>query len=210
MKYSYRIKDYHIPYTNLYDMLAGTAERYPEKTAVIDDHESLTYAQLASRVDLMAEMLRSTYHMKEGDQAGVLMLNTVNMVAAIYALMKLGCTAVLINTKFRSFEIQNLLGDMEIRIMLSDACWSDKVAHYLRQRCIPLLTETDLLAVHSGTFVYTKAVPHPDDVAVIMHTSGTTGRPKGVMVTQRNIMEAVYGYAEIQGMGHEDVAVLPI
>ena len=84
------LKDYHKPFRNIYDTLAASASKYPDKTAVIDDHEEVTYRELKKRADELAMILQVKYHLQEQDQIAVLMVNSANTVAVFYAAMKLG------------------------------------------------------------------------------------------------------------------------
>lgn len=202
-------KDYRKPYQNLYDTLVHSAGKYPDKAAVIDDEEELTYRELLERVDGLAWILQTEYHLREQDQIGFLMLNSARMVTAFYAAMKLGCMAVMINTKFQESEIADLLETMDVRLIFSDARWLDKIRKTAEQAGLPVLTKWTSPVCNDRI----RAVPvaeNPEDTAVIMHTSGTTGKPKGVMITHRNILEAAYGYQEVQGLDETAVTVVSV
>ncbi|MBE5997653.1 MAG: acyl--CoA ligase [Lachnospiraceae bacterium] len=228
------MKEYQEPYRDLYDMLRVSAERFPAKAAVIDDRESVIYAEMKRRVDALAGLLREKYGLRQGMQAGILMVNSAKTLIAFYALAKLGCIAVMINTKYRAAEIRDLLASMEVRIILCDGMWTEKVFETAERNGIPVLAADEMLpekeAAESGTGPAgteaaetaaprdpeTEKQPSPEKTenadlpVVIMHTSGTTGKPKGIMVTQRNIMEAAYGYREVQGLGADDITVLSV
>lgn len=86
------IKDYQKPYRNLYETLADSAGKYPDKIAVIDDKEEVTYKELRKRADNLAKVFQMKYQLKEQDQIGFLMVNSVKTVAAFYGAVKLGCS----------------------------------------------------------------------------------------------------------------------
>jgi acyl-CoA synthetase (AMP-forming)/AMP-acid ligase II len=107
------LKDYHTPYRNLYDTLAASAAKYPDKPAIIDDDEEVSYRELLKRADEIAMVLRVKYRLREQDQIAVLMVNTANAAAVFYAAMKLGCVALMINTKLREAEICSYLEELD-------------------------------------------------------------------------------------------------
>ena len=123
----YSIKDYNKPYQNLYEMLEESAEKYPDKAAVINDQEEVTYQELKKRVDDLAVIFQSKYRMREQEQIGFLMVNSAKVVTAFYAAMKIGCIAVMINTKLREPEIADLLATMDVKLIITDFRWLDKI-----------------------------------------------------------------------------------
>ena len=206
----YYIKDYHKPYHNLYDTLKESARKYPDKKATIDDKEEVTYQELLKRVDELAQVLHVKYQLKQQEQIGFLMVNSANMVTAFYAAMKIGCIAVMINTKFREREIADLLKTMDVKLIISDSRWLDKIEDTAERigigKILTELTDFD----REDMDVPISCVQNPENTAIIMHTSGTTGMPKGVMVTHRNILEAAYGYQEVQKLDESDITVLSV
>lgn len=209
------IKNYEKPYRNLYDTLAESARKFPDKLAVIDDKEEVTYRELLKRVDELAVVLRMKYSLQEQEQIAILMVNSANTVVAFYAAMKIGCIALMINTKFRETEIADLLESMDAKLIISDSRWLDKIENTAKKLGIQaILTEENDFGrkdARKEAFVGKVEVSQNiENTAVIMHTSGTTGRPKGVMVTHHNILEAAYGYQEIQKLDESAVTVLSV
>lgn len=206
----YIIKDYKKPFQNLYETLKSTAQKYPNKTAIIDDEGEYTYEQLLSRVDRLAGVLKSKYQMEKQEQIAVVMVNSVHIVEVFYAAMKIGCIAVMVNTKSPGNEINKLLNTMDIKLIICDSRWLDKIDMTdAKNTARGILTEENDFDISSYE-VEALCTSTKEDTAVIMHTSGTTGTPKGVMVTQGNILEAAYGYQEIQGLDENAITVLSV
>lgn len=207
---NYYTKDYNKPYQNLYDTLVDSAEKNPDKAVIIDDMEVVTYRELLKRVDELAEVLYLKYQMKEQEQIGFLMVNSANMVTAFYAVMKIGCIAVMINTKLREAEIADLLDTMDVKLIVSDSRWLDKVEKTAERigirKVLTKLTNFNREDIH----VQIPNIQNIENTAVIMHTSGTTGAAKGVMITHRNILEAAYGYQEVQKLDESALTVLSV
>lgn len=204
------MKEYEIPYQNLYETLVASAQKYPNKIAVIDDFEEVTYKELLRRVDELASVLQTKYNLREQQQVAILMVNSAKALTAFYATMKIGCIALMINTKFTGVEIASFLEEMEAKLIISDSRWLYKIENRVGKLGIEtILTELDNFECH-GIGENISCVANVDNTAVIMHTSGTTGKPKGVMVTHRNILEAAYGYQEIQDLNETAVTVLSV
>ncbi len=204
------LKDYHTPYRNLYDTLAASAAKYPDKPAIIDDDEEVSYRELLKRADEIAMVLRVKYRLREQDQIAVLMVNTANAAAVFYAAMKLGCVALMINTKLREAEICSYLEELDPKVIFSDAQWLDKAAPAADKLGLPPVITEKTNFDREDLHVQISSTQNIEDTAVIMHTSGTTGKPKGIMVTQRNILEAAYGYQEVQKTDASDITVLSV
>lgn len=204
------MKDYKKPYQNLYETLFESAQKYPQKIAVIDDEEEITYQELLKRVDELAMVLKFKYNLREQQQVGILMVNSIKTIVAFYATMKIGCIALMINTKYTENEIAGLLEEMDVKIMISDSRWLYKIENIIDRFGIEtILTEADHFERGSANGIV-HCVKNIENTAVIMHTSGTTGRPKGVMVTHHNILEAAYGYQEVQGLDKTAVTMLSV
>ena len=207
--YSNSLKDYQNPYQNLYGMLSHSAFRFPEKPAIIDDQEEVPYREFKHRVDLLSQLLAGKYNLKEKDRIAIVMVNSSRILEAFYASMKLGIADVMVNTKFKAEQITALLADTDIKLILADSMWLDKLKPAAELLHVDIVTADHFLD-DAEAYPETVPVDGREDAAVIMHTSGTTGMPKGIMVSQSNIMEASFGYQEIQGLSSADLTVLSV
>lgn len=201
-----------LPGGNLFEALELSAGRYPDKPAVIDDREQVTYRELTGRVERLAGFLADC-GVRPGDRAGLMFVNEISFVAAFYALAKLGAIAVMVNTKLQPPQIRFILEDTGTRFLLMDRRWSGKTEDFAGTIGIERIVYEDEL---EQEMKHTKRTLIPETMtggwrtAAIMHTSGTTGQPKGVMISHRNILETAYGYHEIQGLVPEDITVLSV
>lgn len=212
---------------NLYDSMKRTAGRLPEKTAVIDEKRSITYKELVSEVDAMADYLKLELRVKKGERVGLLLVNSIEFYASFYAVMKIGAIAVLVNTKMQSEEIEFILADTQTHCLITNERWLDKLSDILYKLNVDrIVTEKEIKKEFPGIRIavmphiiegwnrkkepVTESVQDEDLTAVIMHTSGTTGKPKGIMVSQQNIMGTAYGYQEVQGLNEQDLTVISV
>ena len=209
----------------LYESLRNSAHRYPHKTALIDDDVQVTYSQLLRRVDALAGFLRRT-GVGRGDRVAVMLLNSVEFCCVFYAVQRLGAACVMINTKWQGPEIRHALETTGAATVILNAKWLDKLRGVLAGLPVrQLLFEKapDNIGVdrstHSLADILSRAAPEPgaDDwerdpeaVGVVMFTSGTTGKPKGAMLSHRNMLQSILSYADLLRLDSDEVAVLPI
>lgn len=210
---------------NIYDALRSSAEKYPHKTAVIQEDESITYRRLLENIDRLAIWLKDHFHIEKGERVGLLFVNSIYFYTAFYAVAKLGAIAVLVNTKMQSEEIEYVLRDTETHCLIMNERWLEKTRVFLKKLKIDrILTEkkektpAESLTLYSmdeifrkkGTETELSSVREKNLTAVILHTSGTTGKPKGIMVTHENMMGTAYGYEDALRVTEKDVAVLSV
>lgn len=203
----------------MFGALRKTAEKYPDQMAIIDEHRDTTYKELVSLIEWISGQLK-TCGVKEGDRVGLLFVNETVFVASFYALAKIGAIAVMVNTKLRSPEIRYILEDTETRILLMNRRWLEKVQDFGEEIGIhKILFGEDLVKEWESDGISKEPVCMPGEsreaaggwmAAAIMHTSGTTGTPKGVMISHRNILETARDYQEVEGLIAGDIAVLSV
>ncbi len=218
-----------IPTLRLYDMLANTAERCPSRTATVFHGVECTYEQLYGTVRRAMAALRDL-GVQQGDRVGIMLPNCPQYVIAFYAITGIGAIAVQLNPFSTEAELSYLLQDSACRWVIA----LDKVLPVLGEVRSTLPVET-MVAVRFGTSDHTlqagdvwfddwlasvSAPGNPADlnpietVAVIQYTGGTTGRPKGAMLTHQNLVaNAVQVYNMLRGSVTEDdmmVCALPL
>ena len=176
-----------------YDWIAHHADHRPTKEAIRDlgTDRTFTYADLDRRVDAMAVYLDSI-GIRRGDRIGVLAHNGVEYFDIQFACARTGAICVLLNWRLTVTELEYILNDSSPKLLVHDASFSE-AATELQQRCsIDSLLSIDggaddspyeqAIAAFDGQSVDPLALTH-DDVVTIMYTSGTTGLPKGAMIT---------------------------
>ncbi len=145
----------------------------------------------------MAGRLLNDFGLQQGDRVGIAMKNSPQFLEVLYATWHAGCSAVPINAKLHTREFQYILARSGTRV-----CF---VTHELEGTIGPLRESIATLervvsapspeyeALYKGTPL-AMAELSPDDLAWLFYTSGTTGRPKGAMLTHRNLMAMTLGY----------------
>jgi len=176
---------------NLLCWLERAARLHPQRDALwLGDAAQLNHAQLAARVARLAGHLRRGLGLQPGERVALFMSNQAAYLEALYAALWAGLAVVPINAKLHPREVAFILDDAQASALFV----SDELAAPLRALgdAVPALREW----LNPGQASYEAALAAaplplqpraPDDLAWLFYTSGTTGRPKGVMQTQRNL-----------------------
>lgn len=158
----------------------------PARIALIDEHRKLTYLEMSEIVNHFAGVLQSTYSVKKGDRVGLLSKNSMEYIIALFALAKLNAVVVPLNIRLTIDELEFQLKDSGLQTLIVDRDHCLKGKELLQQTHIPyLLTFDSLFQAKTETFIQTEIDPAAP--YIICYTSGTTGRPKGAVLTQENM-----------------------
>ncbi len=182
---------------NWTNQLARHALMQPDATALRYLGRTTTWAELAQRVNALAGAL-SRRGVRFGDRVLILMLNRTEFVESFLAINKLGAIAVPVNFRMTPPEIAFLVSDCEAHVMITESVLA-RVATAVRDLDPTLGTvivagsgaEEDVLGYE--TLLAEDGEPHQlvdipnDSPALIMYTSGTTGHPKGAVLTHANL-----------------------
>ncbi len=177
----------------LASFLAAYARNTPDKDAVICGDERLTFAELNDTTDRLANSLR-TLGVGIGDRVAIQLQNTVEFVRAFLAITKAGGIAVPVNTRLAPGEIAYILADSapkavfisdETREVFERAATNAKEALRIAAG-FPKQGEHAIADLIEKGSPGTPSVPSDFDDNLIVYTSGTTGKPKGAVLTQAN------------------------
>ena len=197
----------------LYDLVRNSTERFASRIAFsMYDGDELTYAEVGRRIGRVQEILTES-GLGPGDKVALLSSNMPNWGVCYFAVTSAGMVAVPILPDFSGEELDMIIEHSEAKALLV----SDKLFTKLSKRTIERLhvvVRTKNLGIISQRVrtAGSTAVPSPDDLAVIIYTSGTTSKPKGVMLTHKALCAQVDMSAAIFPIGGEDVflSVLPL
>ena len=197
----------------LYGLVRQSTERFASRIAFsMYEGEELTYAEVGRRIARVQETLTGA-GLGPGDKVALLSSNMPNWGVCYLAVTTAGMVAVPILPDFSGEALDMIIEHSEARALLV----SDRLFTRLSKRTIERLNvvvRTKNLGVISQRVrgEGTTAVPAPDDLAVIIYTSGTTSKPKGVMLTHRALCAQVDMSSAIFPIGGEDtfLSVLPL
>lgn len=176
----------------------------PEETAIVFENNEWTYRDLYNHARKIACYLQSRGY-KKGDIIAQFMLNSDLFMAVYYGVQLAGCTIMPVNTKLAAPEVDYIFMHSEAIALIYD----DTLAQTLEDtnyRFEEELNLQDIRAIIEDDSCVTEhfASLEEDDTAVVMYTSGTTGKPKGVMLSHRNIYETAKIWSESMNMTGRD------
>ncbi|MBU2513831.1 long-chain fatty acid--CoA ligase [bacterium] len=203
---------------NIGTLLTKSARNYPDNLGIVHGDRRLTYLEFNSRTNRLANAL-GRLGIRQGDHIAVLQYNYPETLESIFAAFKAGCSAVPINFRLHSKEIAFIINNSEARAVILSPEFNDiildirsqlpKVDHLITLSGAKgaLLDYETLLSAELDQFIDVDI--HPDDTAWLFYTSGTTGRPKGAMLTHRNLLAMTMNfYADIcPGFSSDDAAL---
>jgi acyl-CoA synthetase (AMP-forming)/AMP-acid ligase II len=193
-------------------VIERSAAEVPDKIAVVDGEQRVSYSELNSTADALAAGL-AEIGFKKGDRAAIYMKNSVELMAAFYALQKLGVIVVWVNPLYRRSEAEFILNNSEAKGVFIFSQWDDH--NYLDdlldlKKELAALDSIVLVGESDGDGVYgfddlikkgsdrslpAVAINTQEDLAMLLYTSGTTGKPKGAMITHYASVRAGWEYS---------------
>jgi long-chain acyl-CoA synthetase len=186
------------------ERLAQTAERQPHKTALIAKEEQLTFAELNERVQALAVHLQQE-GIGQGDRVGVLLPNSTAIPLSYYCTQKIGAVTVILDARLKGKELQNVLTDADLKLLIVHRQLYPEVEEALKNiNAIPLwiVNGEGERSFEKRFSALSQSVSspslNPDNDALILYTSGTTGEPKGVVLTYRNLVQYPHVMTEMK------------
>ena len=201
------------------DIVGERARLTPEKTALVyrPTGERFTYQELNRRALLCARVLTEVCGLRKGDRVGILSHNRVEFIDLFFAAAKAGLILVPLNTRYTSHEIEYIVHDSGMQALLYESDFAETLRS-LRSSGIKRWIALDK---NSGEDLsYSEACASlapadwrpascgPEDLLCLLYTSGTTGKPKGVMTPHR--MVAWNAYNTVVSWQLRDTDVSPI
>jgi long-chain acyl-CoA synthetase len=171
--------------SNLALNLVGTARRIPDRTAAITDDATMTYAELAAAASRLATFL-DREGIGVGDRVGVMLPNIATAPIAYYGIWMLGGVAVPMNPLMQAREVAFYLSNTGTKALIGTPEFADAAtqASATAGAKVWLVNDAEVARLTDGLPEFGEPVDREgSDTAVILHTSGTTGTPKGAELT---------------------------
>jgi long-chain acyl-CoA synthetase len=200
---------------NAYDLLREAAARNPDGEAIVCGAERLAYRVLEAAVERCGAGLKAA-GIGKGDRVAMLLGNGISFPVVMFAALRLGAVAVPMSVREQTPGLAYMLAHSGAKLVAYDAGLADRLpapgetpqlAHRVAVAPGPLSAALPLLAEPTGA---PPTAVDEEDTAIILYTSGTTGRPKGAMLTHLSICHSALHYEYCMGLTASDRAVVAV
>jgi len=202
---------------NVGKLLTKSARTYPDNLAIAHGARRFTYAQFDARTNRLANALFKL-GIRPGNNVAVLQYNYPETLESIFACFKSGCGAIPINFRLHPKEFAFIIDHAEAKAVILSPEFNESIQD-VRQEMPKVKYFISLAGGHGDLLNYKGLISgesdqwvdvdvHPDDLAWLFYTSGTTGRPKGAILTHRNLLAVTMNfYADMSPLGPNDAVL---
>lgn len=213
----------YYPEIPIHALLEDTAKRFPDRNAFVYP-KKMTFKEFKSKVDIFASILNNL-GVKKGDRVALFGPNSIEWEISFFGLEKVGAILVPMNPQFKETEIKYELNDSGAETII--------ISHHLYSVVAKVRSQTPLkhiiimesekeseIQLSEGTLGWDELMkntsPNPpeisfnakEDLAALVYTSGTTGLPKGTMLTHHNFVSNIIQISQIFELSELDVAII--
>ncbi len=200
------IPKFDIPPIPYHSLLDRSADRYPQKDAIRFHDERISFAELQRRTWQAANWL-SAMGVRKGDRIAVAVYNCPEYLVLFYAASRVGAIFVPTNASYTREEAQHVLADAGVRLIVA----AEKLAEKIPDCPVPMVHQEDL---HRHWHDIPDNPP-PDvlinpaeDLLLLQYSSGTTGKPRAVMMSHRNLVASHLQYIHAGAVSQQDISLL--
>ena len=206
------------PQVPLYSVLEDSAARWGEKTAVIYKDRGISFRELAEKVDSLATAL-ADMGIRKGDRVALFLPNSPEFIIGFFGIVKAGGVPTSMNPSYKEREVAHQYADSEAKVIIAHEGLYPVVRKAAREVPIAniiLVGERGAEGAHRLAELLERYRPNPpileidvkEDLAALPYTSGTTGRPKGVMLTHYNLMANWRQFMEAVSVTERDTLLI--
>lgn len=170
----------------LSEMLARNARKYGDALAITDDAKQLSWAELNTQVEELAAWLQQEYQVQAGDRVALVIPNSIAFVLGFFAIQRLDAIAVPINVRLTTPELSYIIEDSGAKLVLT-CSMTDQALKTLVTSGLPALWLDEWQPGWAKETSLPKTEASAESPCILLYTSGTTGRPKGVLFQQKAI-----------------------
>jgi acyl-CoA synthetase (AMP-forming)/AMP-acid ligase II len=204
----------------LLDVWCNCLEKWPRKAGAIYQDRAWTYAELDQAARRLAWHMQTRFGVAKGDRVAIAMPNCVEFLLTYWAAIRLGAVVVPINIRMEARGIAFILNETEAKVLFVHQENWKLMQQALAgagpvRRLVACGFKTDDAEafgalIERAVGESTDADVQPDDLAVVVYTSGTTGDPKGPMLTHDNLIYNIRNTIYSHSLRHEDVHLLVV
>lgn len=190
------------PMKTIAQLFEEQAKKIPNNIAVVFEDEKLTYRELNEKANQLAFYLREKERVEPGTIIGLMVNRSLDMIIGLVGILKCGCTYVPIDPEYPENRIKYMLNDCNAKVLL------------VNSNTLNLVNNIKNVNIGFDSEIYNQSQKlniniesNPSDLIYIIYTSGSTGNPKGVMLTNRNIVNYIYGINTVLNFSNNDTIV---
>lgn len=193
-------------------LLQRAVQQHGDTIALIYQDRHISYKKLYALASVLSRKIIDNYGLKPRDRAIICFENSPEFYIAYFALWQAGAVVAPVNTFLKEKELGHIIADAQPTIIITS---SDRVELFQKTEATlpPIITELDIDDVDESVKIADEVVDlEPQELAALLYTSGTTGLPKGVMLSSQNIMTNVLQIASLLGRPADEriLGVLPL
>lgn len=195
----------------LHHLFLSSCEKCSEKAVIADDKETLTYKDLNYRAAGLAGLL-SEYGINRGDRVAFFLDHDINQAISILAISSIGAVFVPVNSLLYPQQIKHIVNDAGARILITTYERFEKIKEIVNEYVsIEKILFTDEFVTDSHELGRSCGAIE-NDLAAILYTSGSTGAPKGVMISHKNLVSGCWIISDYLRLNSNDslLGVLPL
>ncbi len=190
------------PYDKVFhQMFEEQVEKTPDRIALVYEHEQMTYRQLNEKSNQLARQLREK-GIKNDSIVGVMADRSIDMIIPILAVLKAGGAYVPIDPEYPQDRMEYMLFDSDVHILLTQTKFAEKLQ--FKGETIDIKEQS----VYVGDSSNLQIINKPEDLVYVIYTSGTTSKPKGVMVEHKNLINIADGWRRVYKLEENEINLL--
>jgi long-chain acyl-CoA synthetase len=186
---------------NLRDVLASSFAHGERNAMVFGDGRRITFSELESSVASVAAWLRNEHGITKGDRVAICGANGVGWILSFWACLSIGAVTVAMNGWWTELEMEHALELTEPKLLLIDTKRAERLGHAHGVPQIDIDTEIDSMIAYDPEAKLADIPIDEDDAAILIFTSGTTGRPKAAVLSHRSVIAYSMGQNFIGARG---------
>lgn len=169
----------------IYSLFKDVVNKNKTGAAIIENDRILTFGEFSELVDIIADSFPENIK-----SVGIVMSHRAELIAAIFAVLKCGAMYVPAEPSFPAGRIQYMMNEADVDLILTEKEYTNKLSGFELR-----LTDCEICGAEPHA-VKREAAGSPEAPAYVLYTSGTTGKPKGVCVSNRNVCHYVRAFAD--------------